>query len=231
MYFPWVGLIEQVRLADVFVNYADVQFSKGSFVNRVQVKTAQGTTWMSVPLTDVSSDQAISEVRINNDVDWRRKHRELLSQAYAKARHRDDMLALVDQVFSADYATIGELSHTTITALCHYFSLEADCRFIDMPSLNIAGRGTQRVLDTVLALEGDTYITGHGAKNYLDHERFEQSGVRVEYMNYEMAPYKQLHGDFTPYVSALDLVANIGKDGVGFLRSGTLDWKEFLHNE
>ena len=40
MLFPWVGMFEQIRLADVYVHYTDVQFSKGSFVNRVQIKTA-----------------------------------------------------------------------------------------------------------------------------------------------------------------------------------------------
>ena len=47
MLFPWVGLLEQMRLADVFVHYDDVQFSKGSFVNRVQVKTPDGVRWMT----------------------------------------------------------------------------------------------------------------------------------------------------------------------------------------
>ena len=30
MYFPWVGMLEQIRLADVFVFYDDVQFSKAA---------------------------------------------------------------------------------------------------------------------------------------------------------------------------------------------------------
>jgi len=30
MLFPWVGMFEQIRLADMFVYYDDVQFSKGS---------------------------------------------------------------------------------------------------------------------------------------------------------------------------------------------------------
>ena len=28
MLFPWVGMLEQVRLADSYVHYSDVQFSK-----------------------------------------------------------------------------------------------------------------------------------------------------------------------------------------------------------
>ena len=40
MFFPWVGFLEQLKLADVYVFYDDVQFSKGSFTNRVRVKAS-----------------------------------------------------------------------------------------------------------------------------------------------------------------------------------------------
>jgi hypothetical protein len=45
-------------------------------------------------------------------------------------------------------------------------------------------------------------------------------------MDYKMTPYDQLHGDFTAYVSILDLVANVGKKGKDFVNSGAIDWKE-----
>ena len=38
MYFPWVGMLEQMALADVWVHLDDAQFSKGGFFNRVQIK-------------------------------------------------------------------------------------------------------------------------------------------------------------------------------------------------
>jgi len=47
MYFPWVGLLEQIRLAEFFVHYDDVQLTR-VFTNRVQVKTAQGSKWITV---------------------------------------------------------------------------------------------------------------------------------------------------------------------------------------
>ena len=43
MFLPWVGLFEQVRLADVFIHYDDVQLPQGgNFMSRVQLKTASG---------------------------------------------------------------------------------------------------------------------------------------------------------------------------------------------
>ena len=56
MYFPWIGMLEQMRLADHFVSYAGAAFSKGGFTNRVQVKTANGVHWLTVPLRDAVVD-------------------------------------------------------------------------------------------------------------------------------------------------------------------------------
>jgi hypothetical protein len=57
---------------------------------------------------------------------------------------------------------------------------------------------------------------------------FECAGVEVRYMEYRCTPYPQLHGEFTPYVTALDLVANCGKDGRRFIQSEAINWKRFL---
>jgi hypothetical protein len=97
--------------------------------------------------------------------------------------------------------------------------------------LGIGGSSSQRVLDIVKALGGARYVTGLGARKYLDHQLFEDSGIRVEYMDYNKSSYKQLHGEFTPYVSILDLIANKGKDGIEIIQSGTIDWKDYLNHE
>ena len=231
MLFPWVGMFEQIRLGDVYVHYSDVPFSKGSFVNRVQVKTAQGVAWMTVPLSKQKLGQPICEVRINYQKDWRYKHHELLRQAYAPAPYRDDMLQIVDSVYSDSHETLDELSKASIAAVCRYLGLEESRRFLDIRELEVGGSGSRRVLDTVLMLVGDTYITGHGAKDYLDHESFEAANVRVNYIDYRKTPYPQLHGDFTPYVSILDLIANTGSASGDYMNSGTIYWREFLQDE
>ena len=61
MYFPWAGMLEQMRLADVWVHLDDAQFSKGGFFNRVQIKTDQGTPWLTVPLAESKLGQQLIE--------------------------------------------------------------------------------------------------------------------------------------------------------------------------
>lgn len=230
MYFPWIGFLEQLRLADVFVIYDDVQFSKGSFTNRVQIKTSNGNRWMTVPLPGLHLGQAINQIRLDSNNKWPGQHRDLLWQAYKKAPFVDDMLALFDGVFSGNAETLSELAHASTMALVSYFEIANHLHFIDAKKTGISGKSSQRVLDIVSALSGKVYITGHGARNYLDHNAFEQAGISVQYMDYRLQPYPQLHGNFTPYVSALDLAANCGKQGVQYIQSNTIEWKKFIHD-
>lgn len=230
MYFPWVGLLEQVRLSDVFVHYDDVQFVRG-FFNRVKVKMPNGAKYLTVPLKNYHRGQLINEVLIDDSKNWQRQHREILRQFYLTAPYRDEMLQLVDETFSGQLKTLSDVSRESILTLSRYFELSENTSFINSSELNVAGASSQRLRDICLNIAADVYITGHGAKNYLDHDCFECSGIRVEYMDYQMQPYPQLYGEFTPFVSALDLVANCGKEGVKFICSGTLHWKNFIKND
>ena len=229
MYFPWVGLLEQIRLADVFVHYDDVQFSKGSFSNRVQVKTPKGSSWITIPLRGVRLGQSIAEVQLDDTRDWRGQHQEMLHQLYRDAPFFDDMLAMVRRVHDAPAQGLADVAKASMLELASYFDLKRDTRFVDVDSLGVNGEGSQRVHDVVTALNGNRYVTGHGARNYLDHDLFEQSSISVEYMNYRCFLYQQLHGAFTPYVSALDLVANCGTEGRAFICSNSVYWRNFIN--
>ncbi len=228
MLFPWVGLFEQIRLADIYVHYVDVQFSKGSFTNRVQVKVATGSEWLTIPVRHEGLGMEIRNTRINLAQPWQRKHLQTLRQAYAKAPHATDMLALVESVYAHNDDNIGALAIRGIEAVCDYFGLAAGKRFLQSPDLETVGSGSERVLSIVQRLGGSVYVTGHGARNYLQHQLFEKKGIEVRYMDYAKTPYPQLHGEFTPYVTILDLIANTGPRGRDFIHSGTKNWREFV---
>jgi len=228
MYFPWVGLLEQIKLADVFVHYDDVQLTRG-FYNRVQVKTNQGVKWITIPLKGHHRGQNIDEVLIDDTKDWRSQHRNMLNHAYNKAPFRDEMLSLVDRVFTKPARTLADVSRISILELADFFGLLKDREFICSRSLEVNGSSSQRLHDIVKALGGNVYITGHGAQNYLDHSLFECSGIEVKYMNYQKNPYPQLHGEFTPYVTGLDLVANCGQHGYEVIKSAAKNWIKFIN--
>lgn len=228
MFFPWVGMFEQIRLADVYVHYADVQFSKGSFTNRVQLKSEKGIRWLTVPLRHQSLGRKIQEVEIDDQLDWRRQQRDLLSQWYADSPCFADARRLLEEAHALRTTSLKELVIRSMDLILDYYQLRAGKEFLDSSRLGIEGKGSERVLAIVKAVGGDVYLTGHGAKNYLDHEAFERAGIRVEYIDYRRRPYPQRFEPFDPHVSILDLVANMGAAGGEWICSGSIPWREFL---
>jgi hypothetical protein len=228
MYFPWIGMLQQIRLCDSFVYYDDVQFARG-FFNRVQIKTANGVDWLTVPLEEWRRGQLINEVRIDNSQNWRRSHRDQLKQAYKNSPFCSDMLDLVDKVFSGNCTTISDISCKSMTALIEYFTPIGDGKiFKNSSALNVPGASSGRLVDISVLMKAKTYLTGHGARNYLDHMAFEKNGISVDYIDYQLDEYPQLHRPFTPYVSSLDLIANCGKEGLDYIRGTRLSWREFI---
>lgn len=230
MYFPWVGMFEQMCLADDYVDYVDVAFSKGSFTNRVQVKTSAGSKWLTLPLNGMRLGMPIHEIMLDERQNWRRKHRATLAQAYAKAPFVREMLELVDEVFAETNGTLVDVTQRSMRAAHRYFEFDSPRRFHDSRILGGEGTSSQRVLDIVRQLGGARYVTGHGAVHYLDHELFESHGVDVHYMDYRMLEYPQQHPPFTPYVSILDLIASLGKKGRRVIVSQTKSWREMKND-
>ena len=226
MLFPWIGLIEQVRLSDTFVFYDDVQFSKGSFTNRVQIKTSQGMCWMTVPIEKTASAMAIKDIKICYKQNWQNKHFKLIEQSLAGAMYLKDALYLLESVYAKNHKYLGELAKESITAVVNYFDLLENKKIINVGDIKIPGTGSDRVLAVVKSLGGNAYISGHGGLKYLKHLMFDDSQISVKYMEYKLTKYRQLHGEFTPYVSILDLIANCGKTGKNVICSDAKYYKE-----
>ena len=228
MFFPWVGLFEQLRLADVWVHYDDVQFSKGSFVNRVQIKTAEGSKWLTLPLRANKLGLRIADLVLDGGKNWRQSHLDRLRTAYQAAPYGQEMLDFVARQYKVASERLVDLVVPAFEGLAEYFGVGRTCTFLSSSRLGVAGAGSQRVLDMVRQLGGSRYVTGHGAAQYLDHAAFEREGIRVEYIDYQRQPYGQQHGPFDPHVSILDLMANEGRAGARVIRSTARHWKEFL---
>lgn len=184
---------------------------------------------MTIPLDNLRQQQMIDEVTVSNDIDWRTEHLNLLRHHYRGAPYQREMLELVEKVLEKDLNNLSEISTRSTIALAHYFELDLDTFFVNSPSLKIEGKSSQRLCDMCRHFGAKTYITGHGAKNYLEHELFERNGIDVEYIDYQCVAYPQLHGEFTPYVTGLDVIANCGRSGAKFIRPLTKNWRKFIN--
>lgn len=229
-YLPWRGFFALMKTADVFVFYDDVQFTSNtsrSFAARVQLKTAGGRRWLTVPVRKSGHfGQHINEVRIAEDGRWRARHCDSVRQALGGAPFAAAVEPVLATITDEGRQRLCALTVDTTRQLARMLGIER--RTLLSSEMNIGGAGSARVLAVCRALGATRYVTGRGALDYLEHEAFEAAGIVVEYMDYDLTRYPQLHGEFEPYVTVLDVLANTGPEAASLVGGVTVPWREMV---
>lgn len=210
-YLPWLGCFDQISRSDFFVFYDDVQFEKNSWRNRNRIKGPTGRIWLSVPVLQKGRmGQKILDAEIDIHQNWSRKHISTLQQAYARAPFKDLYIEELAETLFRSWRYLVDLDIVLIQKMCKWLDIQTP--LYRSSELDIGGGGSQRLLDLCHHFEADCYLSGDSAQSYLDIPLFEENQIRVEWQNFKHPEYRQLHGDFEPYLSTMDLLFNVGPD-------------------
>lgn len=220
-YLPWRGYFALMRSCDVFVHLDDVALPSGRSVQtRVAIKTASGRQWLTVPVSRVRG-QHIRDVAIV-DGPWRRKHRRTLEQELPRAA------TLVDDLYGTPATVLADFNLALIGRIADRLGIRVPS--VRSSALGVPGHGSDKIIGLCQRLDARTYVTGHGARHYLDHERAQRLGIEVRYLDYDLTPYPQPHGGFDPYVSVLDAIERAPNPAA--VATGRLvPWRSFLARE
>jgi WbqC-like protein family len=217
-YLPWLGFFDQMRRADVFVYYDDVQYDKHGWRNRNRIKTQTGPQWVTVPVRHSGlGSPRIVDVEIDGRIPWARKHVASLRQAYARASYAREYMPELEQLLMASWERLVDLDIAVVAWIAEKLAIAA--RVERSSSLGIAGERSDRLLRICERFGARTYLSGNAAQSYLDVPLFERHGIRVEWQDFVHPAYPQLHGHFMPYLSAIDLLLNCGPHGREVLES------------
>lgn len=221
-YLPWSGYFNKIAQADLFVILDDVQFKKNEWQHRNRIRTSQGWQWLSVP-NRYRFPQKITEVEINNESDWRAKHRHALRTAYGKAPYFGAYAEQFEALYGQVWTTLAPLNSASVLLLCRLLGIATPVRYSS--SLAVDGASTGRLVNICRHLGADMYLSGSGGREYLDEQMFSRAGIRVEYQEFTPPRYPQhwanSDGEFIPGLSAIDLLFNCGPGSLSVLMGKT----------
>lgn len=217
-YLPWLGFFEQVRRSDLFVYYDDAQFDKNGWRNRNRIKGEDGEPrWLTVPVRR-SGFQRIMDVEIDNRTAWARTHVRTIRQCYRRAPHLDRYIPELEELLSRRWDGIADLDIAVAGLMCGWLGLRT--QFARASELGLPGRRSDRILETCLHYRATRYLSGDAAKEYMDVELLQRHGVEVIWQHYPHPVYRQQHGAFVPYLSAIDLLLNCGEESAEIIARG-----------
>jgi len=218
-YIPWRGYFDQIRHADLFIFYDDVQYDKHGWRNRNQIKSPQGKQWLTIPVhsTGVTQGIGIKDVKIDWSKPWQRNHLKALTISYNKAPYFKKYLPLLEQFYSRRDESIADFTVETTVTLARELGIH-HTRFLRASELEgITGQKTDRLIQILTKVGATHYVSGPAARDYIEQEKFEKAGISLEYIVYDYAEYPQLYPPFDSNVTIMDLLFMTGDQALNYL--------------
>lgn len=217
-YLPWLGFFEQMYHSDIFVVYDNVQYDKHGWRNRNRIKTSNGAQWLTVPVLTKGQDKPLNrDILIDNKTNWGKKHLLSLRQNYSKAPCFKEYISFFEDTYSRQWDKLIDLDMHLIRRFAEILGIKSKIVFAS--SLQATGDAVQRLISICKELGADTFYEGAAGKDYIDTKVFEKAGITLEFQDYQHPVYKQLYGDFLPYLSIVDLIFNHGSHSLEILGS------------
>lgn len=225
-YLPWLGYLDKLAKADLFVVMDDLQYEDQNFQNRNRVKLNAGPHWLTVPLHRGSQSDLILDKRIDNTGrggrhHWQQRHWRTLLTHYRNAPSFDRYAPDLEDVFVRRWDLLVELDLHMLELARNWFGIRRP--IVRASSLGLRGAKTERIIDMCRAVGAKTYLTGRGGSvGYLDLPAFERAGISLVWQRFHHPQYPQRYPGlgFVSHLGFLDLLFNCGSDAAAILWRG-----------
>jgi len=219
-YIPWRGYFDQIRRADLFIFYDDVQYDRRSWRNRNQIKTHTGKQWLTIPVFSRGAQTQnipINEIRIVWDQPWNQQHYKALQYAYASAPYFKQFQPLLADFYNRKDEYLADFTIDFSVALARELGI-AHTRFMRSSEIDgITGQKTDRLIQILKHAGASHYISGPSAKDYIEEGKFRAANITLEFMEYNYPDYPQLYPPYDPFVSVLDLLFMTGSNALKYI--------------
>jgi WbqC-like protein family len=216
-YLPWLGYLDKIAKADLFVVMDDLQYEAQNYQNRNRIKLNNGASWVTVPLLRGSQNDLIIDKLIDNSGNpkqhWQRKTWVTLKMCYGKAPHFARYAAELEDLFTRPWERLVDLDLHVLELARTWLGITRP--IVRSSTLGLTGQKTERIIDMCQKVGAKVYLSGSGGSTgYLDEAAFERAGITLMWQRFAHPTYPQRYPDvgFVPNLAFLDLLLNCGPE-------------------
>ena len=224
-YLPWLGLFHKIAISDIFCFFDIVQYQKKDFNNRNKIKTIHGGIWLSVPVESKNHlSKNVSSIPIIQN-NWFIKHIKSIEINYRKALYFDQYFEDIAIILrDSSKSNLGNLNLNLLRYFLNVLSIETP--IVLASDYNFIGEKSDLVLDMCKKLNARKYIFGSNGVDYVEPNSFKKNNIEIFFQHYNHPTYKQINGNFLPYMSVIDLLFNEGPGSKSIILKGNIEKKD-----
>lgn len=218
-YLPWIGYFGLMDAVDEFILLDSVQFARRSWQQRNQIKLADKTTWLTVPVISKGlRDQEICHVTIDPSSSFVQKHIRTIEAAYSKAPYFDLYAEALFQIMLTDHKKLSELNIALIRFIKNALNIDALLKCSS--DLENVGSKAELLAHICTQVGATEYLSPPGSKEYLGQSNiFKEKSISIKYFKFSHPEYPQRYDPFVANMSVIDLLFNTGPTSLDYIRS------------
>lgn len=221
---PWLNFFDKVDFSDRFILLDNVQFERRYFQNRFKIRDgAGGFQLVTLPVQKAVRETAINDIKIAQDDPRMPKILNLVSDRYKKAPFFNQYFSRLSDIFRS-FDNLARLNICLIEFISDEFGLNKSFERASEVVTSMTETGSRRILQLCKVTGANQYLSGRMGSDYLNEQEFFEQGIEIIYQDYVCVEYPQpLEKKFVSHLSAVDLLFNVGPEGLRYIRAGRIE--------
>ena len=225
-FFPYLGFFDKLRQADIFVIRDEVLFADRDFHHRNKIRVNSHDNenhpkWQWIGVSVEKQREYIRHMKIKDGkkgrMYWRDQLLHDLQSSYGNAEHFQRFFPEIEKIVNNSSLMLIDLNLEVIRFLARQFKINTP--LIMASELRLKPEGydgaktdaSQDLVDICKAVGARRYLSGNGAREYVEPNTFEDAGVELDFHDFIHPVYRQNYNGFLSHMSAIDALFCLGK--------------------
>ena len=214
--FPYIGYMNLVQAANIFVFYDDVNFKKSGWVNRNRILLDGSPFTFTVPLESASSFRFISDTHTNNIQRFSIKFKKQVSQSYRNSRYYSRGMDYITETLDCGSDSIGTIAAASVRNFFDILGVSKKYLVSSTDFASTIGLGrAERLIAIITSLGANEYVNAIGGMELYSKDYFKEFGINLHFIKPRLMPYTQQGSNgFHQGLSVIDMMMNLSLDQV-----------------
>lgn len=214
-FLPYIGYFQLINAVDEFVIYDNIEFTKKGWINRNRILVNGHDAYITLPLKK-DSDYLDVRDRFLAD-DWAREQRTMLNRiqsSYRKTPNFKAVYPLVENCILFEETNLFRFILNSLNLVNEYLQIHTPIRISSTIPINHELKAQEKVIAICKARNTTDYINPIGGVKLYERNDFQREGINLHFLKPSDIVYKQLDGNFIPWLSIIDVMMFNTRDEV-----------------
>jgi hypothetical protein len=209
-FVPYLGYFSLIKNTDKFILFDSVQFIRHGWIERNRIlKPDLGWQYISVPLIKHKRETNINNILLNNSIDWKDKIFRQLEHYRKRAPFYKETIRVLENAFDIETDNITHLNANILRVICDYINIEIKLDIFSELNLILdqVNAPDEWALNICKALNDvSEYWNPEGGMSFFNPEKYENSGIKINFLKMNLPVYSQRRPEFEPGLSIIDVM-------------------------